>query len=169
MAVITDIGAQFMLSAVFRSTTRPSQIRLMLCSSAVPFIASSDGALLAAGGEEFLSRSDVATDETGKLTLVPISGPGYSEIIVDATTGVVSVVNGVVVITWPEVTFMFTGPLDKNGVVRGYQIGAVTTPDVIPPNPVLFEGALANPYTPPPSGGSVTIIPQVQFGNGTPT
>lgn len=107
----------------------------------------------------FTDSNAPADGDTGATHTVATGG-GY----VDKTIGnnaAITLAGGIPQAAWDAQTWTFTGPLSGNAAIHGYQVFADGT--------LLFEETFAAPFTPANSGDQLTLTPQFQLGNGTPT
>ena len=87
-------------------------------------------------------------------------GGGYASKTLTGTP-VVALVGGIPTVTFPQVTFEFTGPLTTNLDIRGYEVVEISS------GITIFEEVFANAVR-PIAGDLLPIIPRCQLGNGVP-
>ena len=135
--LITDAGGLYILDVIFSDEVKPTSFTMQLFTDSAN-----------------VADSDINTTHT------VAAGGDYSDASM-SNNATISSVGGIPTATFPSETFTFSGPLDGNVSVKGYQVLQGTT--------LLFLEKFANPYTPSVAGDTLVVSPSFRLGNGTPT
>jgi len=106
------------------------------------------------------NHSIADTDTAGSCT--EASGGGYAALTLTAGSWTVTPANDPSDAVYAQQTFTFTGALAGSATVYGYFV--VDADGVL-----IWEEALAAPYTPANNGDNIKITPKFQMSKGTPS